>query len=72
MVSGVALFKAKIRARRLKSRNQLDPIDRSSLCLRNQGLNLAEVDMNSFCKQVECATSEVRNTARWKFVGYHV
>ena len=64
--------KAKIWARRLKSRNQLDPIDRSSLCLRNQGLNLAEVDMNSFCKQVECATSEVRNTARWKFVGYHV
>ena len=31
VVSGVALLKAKIRARRLKSRIQLDPIDRSSV-----------------------------------------
>ena len=73
-MSGVTLLQGENTSKKAEVAEPARP-DRSKLSLPTKSRfakPLAQVDMNSFCKQVECATSEVCNTARWIFVGYHV
>ena len=68
VVSGVALLQGENTSKKAKVTEPARP-NQSKLSLPTKS-RFERHEL--FCKQVECATSEVRNTARWKFVGYHV
>ena len=69
VVSGVALLQGENTSKKAKVAEPARP-DRSKLSLPTKSrFEPRRGGHELFCKQVECATSEVRNTARWKFVG---